>query len=349
MHVRRLCDAGSHDSHHPGACSSGNDELAVTRDVSGRRRARAKQWEVRPSIVMPRASFEELEVRTSDGTVLRAVVDDPPDAVPLRATLVLAHAMFARKSSFGRRDQPGLSSALAPRGFRTVAFDFRGHGDSTASRDWGYDDLVRVDLPAVVDCVRARGEGKPVIVIGHSLGGHVALAAQGTRRTRADAIVAVGANVWVRELESSRLRWAAKIGIARATLALAKRAGGIPARWLRLGSDDASSLYVRDLFRGVTDGAWRSADAADDYLAALRNVTVPVAVVLGERDRILCHPTSGEAFARRCRGAVALFHAPVGHVELVTSDRARATVIEAVEWATAQVAQVARDGDQALP
>lgn len=292
---------------------------------------------MRSAIVMPRASFEELEIHTSDGAVLRALVDDPPDAVPMRATLVLAHAMFARKSSFGRRDRPGLSSALAARGFRTIAFDFRGHGDSTTRREWGYDELVRVDLPAVVECARARGDDKPLIVVGHSLGGHVALAAQGTGRIAADAIVAVAANVWLRELERSRLRWAAKTAIARAMLVVAERAGGIPARRLGIGSDDASRRYLDDLFRGVTDGAWRSADASDDYLAALTNVNVPVAVVLGARDRIMCHPASGEAFARRCAGPVRSFHAPVGHMELVTSQRARSRVIDAVEWATAQI------------
>src|SRR5688572_2133309 len=79
----------------------------------------------------PRASFEELEIHAADGAVLRAVLDDPPDGAPFRCTLVLAHAMFCSKSTFGRRDRPGFASALAARGFRTVAFDFRGHGDSS--------------------------------------------------------------------------------------------------------------------------------------------------------------------------------------------------------------------------
>jgi hypothetical protein len=50
-------------------------------------------------------------------------------------------------------------------------------------------------------------------------------------------------------------------------LALAGRAGRIPARRLRIGSDDASARYVGDLFRGVTAGRWGSADGRDDTLA----------------------------------------------------------------------------------
>jgi pimeloyl-ACP methyl ester carboxylesterase len=307
--------------------------------VRPRRTRRRRQWTVRETIATPRSSFEELEIRTRSGAVLRALVDDPPEGTTLRATLVLAHAMFARKSSFGRRDRPGLSSVLTARGFRTVAFDFRGHGDSVAPEDargWGYDDLVREDVPAIVEYARARGEDKPVIVVGHSLGGHVALAALGTGRTSVDAVVALGVSVWLRELERSHVRWGAKRVVARAMLAISSRAGGLPARKLRIGSDDASERYVRDLLSTVTTGSWASADGADDYLAALARVRVPVAAVLGERDRLNCHPSAGEAFVRRCAGPVAFFRAPAGHMELVTGTRAHRAVIDAVEWALAQ-------------
>lgn len=280
----------------------------------------------------PRSSFDAIEIYTSDGAVLRAIVDDPPDGVPLRATLVLAHAMFARKSSFGRADRPGLSSALAEQGFRTIAFDFRGHGDSASRLEWGYDDLVRVDLPAVVESARARS-GVPVVVVGHSLGGHVALAAQATGRIDADAIVTIATNVWLPDLERSRIRREAKAVIARVMVAFAERFGSIPARRLRIGSDDASGRFAHELSRVVTDGVWGSADGEEDYLDALRNVKVPIAAVLGDRDYILCPPSVGEAFVRRCAGPVEVFRAPVGHVELVTSERARPRVIEAVEWA----------------
>ena len=52
----------------------------------------------------PRASFEELEIRTADGVALRAVVDDPPEGVMLRGTCVMAHALFARlRACYGRK------------------------------------------------------------------------------------------------------------------------------------------------------------------------------------------------------------------------------------------------------
>jgi predicted alpha/beta hydrolase len=296
----------------------------------------------------PRASFEELEIRTADGVALRAVVDDPPEGVSLRGTCVMAHAMFARKSEFGRRERPGLAQAYAAQGWRTIAFDFRGHGESTMARgapEWSYDDLVRLDLPAVFDCARARSDGRPVLVVGHSLGGHVALAAQGARKIDADGIIAIAANVWIRELETSRVRWAAKLALARMMTESVLRIGRLPARRLRVGSDDASGKFVSDLLRFMREDRWRSADGADDYLTSLAHVVVPVAAVSSHGDHVTCHPASADAFARRCAGPLELIRIarsddgrrPPGHMEMVTSDRARSQLLRALDWVESQL------------
>lgn len=295
------------------------------------RRQRPRQWTMR-NAAPPRASFEELEIHTGDGVALRAVMDDPPEGVALAGTCVLGHAMFARKTSFGRRDRPGLAQALGAAGFRTIAFDFRGHGDSVAA-DYGYDDFVRFDLPSVVSAARARSDDRPVIVVGHSLGGHVALAAQGMKVLEADAIVGLAANVWHPALDRSFFRRALKRVIASASVRAAARIGRVPARALRLGSDDASLRYIDDLFRSTRRATWASADGAHDYLAGLANVTVPVANVVGEHDRLMCHPEAGARFLERCSGPTALFSAPAGHMDLVTSPRHHGVVLDAVRWA----------------
>jgi predicted alpha/beta hydrolase len=158
---------------------------------------------------------------------------------------VLAHAMFARRTEFERPAGSGLAPFLANRGWRTIAFDFRGHGDSGPSAadggSWSYDDLVLGDLPAVVLCARDRAKRVPVAVVGHSLGGHVALASQGIGRIGADAIVAIASNVWMRSLEPSRMRWALKRAMLEAIEGVCARRGYFPARALRLGSDDEAS------------------------------------------------------------------------------------------------------------
>jgi predicted alpha/beta hydrolase len=234
----------------------------------------------------------ELTLQTSDGVSLRATVHEPSDAARAH-TVVLAHAMFARRTEFERPWGSGLAHVLARHGFRTIAFDFRGHGDSGPGRasegaKWTYDDLVSKDLPTVVEHAR-KGGAKKVSIVGHSLGGHVAMAAQGTGAIAVDQLVAVGANVWLRHLEPSRLRWAAKRVSMRFIEAVVRRRGFFPARALRQGSDDESADYMRALVRTAHSGRWTSDDGALDYEAHLASISIPVLAIASTQDTLNCH------------------------------------------------------------
>jgi len=257
---------------------------------------------------------------------------------------VLAHAMMARRIEFERPRGGGLARFLASRGWQTVAFDFRGHGDSgpgaADGATWTYDDLVNHDLPAVVDCARMRSGDAKVVVVGHSLGSHVALASQGIGKLEADAIVMFASNVWLRALEPSRARWLVKIGVARAIEEVCRRRGYFPTRALRLGSDDEAAAYmVANACRGVREGKWRSDDGVD-YLGALANVKVPVLSIASDGDRLNCAPDCAERFVEhvggphvfdRIRRADDGGPAP-GHMDMVTTESVKSVWGRAERW-----------------
>ncbi len=289
---------------------------------------------------------ETIEIHTASGAPLRATVREPPRGVKLAGTAVLAHAMFARRSEFERPVDGGLARFLGARGWRTIAFDFRGHGDSgrgaAAGGTWSYDDLVFEDLPAVVTAARARSRRAKVVVVGHSLGGHVALAAQGTGVLDADAIAMFGANVWLRELEPSRLRWAMKRAIIATIDATCARTGYFPARAMRLGSDDEPSRYMAALSRVVREGRWGTDDGRVSYLDALGAVTIPVRAIASDGDRINCHPDCAARFVGRAAGPVAFDRiraaddgdAAPGHMEMVTAASATTAWARLERWMT---------------
>jgi predicted alpha/beta hydrolase len=297
--------------------------------------ARARRSSRRPA----RPPVEQIEIRTADGWSLRAEVREP--AAQAAGVAVLAHAMMARRTEFDR----GVSQMLVERGWRVVAFDFRGHGDSGPRAGqcagWGYDDYVARDLPAVCEFAREQaGRRLPVVLVGHSLGGHVALAAQGAGRIGVDAIAAVAANVWLRELEPLPARWLVKRAALAGVLAVCRRVGRFPARALRMGSDDEPRAYFEDFARFARTGAWASADGRADYLAALERVRVPVLQLVSEGDRLECVPECGERFVARCRGPRELLRlanddaggpAP-SHMALVTGGRTRGAWARVEAW-----------------
>lgn len=100
-------------------------------------------------------------VETADGLYLNVEVDGA-DGVPL----VCLHGVAASSDEFG-----WLVPRLVEAGHRVVRVDFRGHGDSDrAERPYVGPDYV-TDALAVLE-----GFEQPALLLGHSLGGIVALA-----------------------------------------------------------------------------------------------------------------------------------------------------------------------------
>jgi predicted alpha/beta hydrolase len=283
---------------------------------------------------------EAIEVHTVDGLALRATVREPKRGARMRGTAVLAHAMFARRSEW----EKGLAPFLAERGWRTIAFDFRGHGESgtPASKggSWTYADLVARDLPAVIDGARARARRRPVILVGHSLGGHVALASHATGAAPVDGVALLASNVWLRALEPSPGRWAVKYAVARAMEAVCQRRGFFPARTIRLGSDDEAAAYAGALWRAVSQGYWGSDDGAADYWDLLRGVRIPLFALASTGDSLNCNPECAARFALRAAGKVTIDvirssdagGAAPGHMEIVTTAASRSAWARLEAW-----------------
>ncbi|HEY4015493.1 MAG TPA: alpha/beta fold hydrolase [Polyangiaceae bacterium] len=249
--------------------------------------------------------WETIDVRTADGWSLRTDIGEP-GGVPV-GTAVLAHALMARRIEFDRPRGQGLAHLLLESGWRVVTFDFRGHGDSAPPGRRGaasaYDDLVFADLPAVFSFAVTYGApARPAVLVGHSLGGHVGLAAQGAGLVDFDAFVTVASDVWLRELEPSAARWLVKRATLRAARAICDRVGRFPSRALRLGSDDETAALMGDFERYARTGFWLSADGRTDYLASLARVRVPVLQIVSDGDRLQCPPECGARFVARCGG-----------------------------------------------
>jgi len=288
-------------------------------------------------------AIETLDVRTTDAWSLRADVREPQQT-PV-GVAVLAHALMSRRSEFDRPKGAGLAPFLVEHGWRVVAFDFRGHGDSRPAPHEGstytYDDLVNGDLPAVCAFARSRAARKlPLVIVGHSLGGHAALAAQGTGAIDVQRIVGFGASPWLPQFEPARARWAVKRAMLAAAGSLCRRVGRFPARTLRLGSDDVARGCLDDLQRFAGTGAWTSADQRVDYLASLGRVRVPVLQVVSDGDLLECPPECGERLAARCGGPHEVVRIargddggrPPGHMGLVISGRVRSAWERVEAW-----------------
>jgi pimeloyl-ACP methyl ester carboxylesterase len=181
-------------------------------------------------------------------------------------------------------------SRFAPRvaaeGYDVFVAEFRGHGRSQRPKAWTFDDLVELDLPAILSVT-----GTDVTVMGHSLGGLVACAALGTGGVPpVKRLVLVTTSVWLGETLPRRAMMA---GIR----AVAQVAGKMPVRAVRAGPNDEALGYTLQLTGWARNRRWTS-NRGVDYREQLKNITTPTTAVCGGADW-MCRPGDADAIASR--------------------------------------------------
>lgn len=135
----------------------------------------------------PISAQEPLSFPTEDGGLVHAVACGGGDRA-----VVLAHGGQFNKESWHAQCQ-----ALAKAGFRVLAFDFRGHGQSRgpAGVAQSSDQGRHYDVLAAVRYLRTNG-AKVVTVIGASMGGDYAAAAAEAEPSAIDRLVLIAAGAY---------------------------------------------------------------------------------------------------------------------------------------------------------
>src|SRR5262245_31887403 len=177
-------------------------------------------------------SANQFFITTPDGYRLAARLYEPCGAA--RAVVLIVPAMGVKQAFYG-----ALSAWLAGRGYEVVTFDLRGIGESAPAslRGFACDILTwtQRDCPALLAVAQARAGGRPIIWIGHSLGGQVLALTPGAEIVDAAVSVASGVGYWPENAYPLRLySWLLWFAIAPIATALC---GYFPGRALRMVGD----------------------------------------------------------------------------------------------------------------
>ena len=234
-----------------------------------------------------------VSLRTSDGS--RIVVEKrAPDGAP-RGLLLLTHAMMVDRRSLDRPQGHGLASLWRDAGWEVWLVDFRGHGDAGPSAadgaDWSYANLVEEDVPALFREARRAFPEAFVVYAGHSLGGHVGVAAATVdASSRPDAFLLWSTNLWLPSFEPSWPRRRLKGVAMRAMSVVTKLGGRFPSRLLRVGPADEAARYVEELTGMWYQDSW-------PWHQGVRSLTMPILSILGSGDRLLAHADGAVVWA----------------------------------------------------
>ncbi len=269
-------------------------------------------------------SYTEQGLTAIDGASLPVTVwaADKP-----RAIAVALHGMNDYANAFAL---PADEWAMS--GITTYALDQRGFGRGSDRGRWPGAPTMKADLRAAVAAARAAHPGLPVFVVGHSMGGAVALSALGDEEgLDADGVVLAAPAIW----GGSRMPFFYRIAInVAASILPGKTATGERAG--RQASDNidilrqmaADPLMIGPTRLDATLGlvrlmgeAWRSSEAASGRIL----------VLFGEKDEII-PPKAIRETAARLSGDVEVKAYPDSW-HLVFRDLARAgPTKDAADW-----------------
>jgi alpha-beta hydrolase superfamily lysophospholipase len=109
---------------------------------------------------------QQTTMQTRDGLTLPVTTWDV--AGPCKGTVLIVHGLGEHCARYAH-----VAQRLGEAGWRTVAYDQRGHGKADGRRgDVADSTSLLDDLAMMIDTVRAK-HGAPLILLGHSMGGAV--------------------------------------------------------------------------------------------------------------------------------------------------------------------------------
>ncbi len=288
--------------------------------------------------------LEADRVVAADGAALPLSVWRPLGAP--RAVVLALHGFNDYRQAFAE-----VGTFLAARDIATYAYDQRGFGATAQRGIWPGSALLVDDARTVAALLRQAYPGRPLYLLGESMGGAVAMSVLAETPAAADGTVLAAAAVWGRAT-MNLLQRAALWLLAHSVpgLRLSGRGLGITASdneaMLRaLGKDPLMLKEAR------ADALWGMTNLMDRALAAAPGLTAPALVLYGERDEIIPRRPTCRMLATLASSArVAIY--PDGYHMLTRDLGARMVLDDLAAWLAEPAAPLpsgyGADGRQAL-
>lgn len=317
------------------------------------------------------ATFRK-EVAITAGVPLALVRKRLASAKDTRAPVLLVHGFGQNRYAFHLPSR-SFSNYLASEGFDVFNVDLRGHGRSRklgGARSHGAHCYVEEDIPQAVAEVRELSGGRPVFLIGHSLGGLVSYAAAPSLVGHVAGVVSIGSPYHftqgsmflgaVRALNAGMRT----LGVPLGNLPLTLRPVGMALRGLNrmlghkamplrawrdaglekhvleehfdLAFDSASLEDLRNLF----DWAWERRFGGDRGYAERfeRSRDLPLFVIAGSHDDLAPAAAVRPAFERSRSTDKTYREYEAGHIDLVVGRDAPRTLWPDIrDWMLARI------------
>jgi predicted alpha/beta hydrolase len=216
---------------------------------------------------------ERWPVRAADGHTFELLVEAPEQP---HATLFFAPAMGVEASYYGP-----FVEGLSQQGILVAMCDLRGHGTSSLRPrrgvDFGYREIVELDMPAALSVVREQTAGVPLYVGGHSLGGQLVMLHVAAAKPDIAGMALVACAIpYYRNWHGRSRAWIRLAAVVFPVAGLIL--GYVPGDRLGFGGTEARTL-MRDWAHNARTARYEPIGSDVDYESALAEVQVELVTV----------------------------------------------------------------------
>ncbi|MFF0489511.1 alpha/beta fold hydrolase [Nocardia sp. NPDC004068] len=260
-------------------------------------------------VQVPDGSIVPVRLVAARGPHRRAITPDAP-----RAVVVIIPGLGVPGAYYEL-----FADHLSRRGFDVAIGSIRGNGDSKPapgpSSDYGYQELVSVDFPAMFEVVRERFPDSTPILLGHSLGGQLSVLYAARVRGRLGGLILVASGTPYYRGFGGIARSAMLLGPSAISLT-ANLAGVWPGDRITAGGfGRQSKVLVSDWARLARSGRFEPAGADIDYEERLARLTLPVLSITIAGDELAPRGSADHLLAKLPRARVSRWRQPerLGH------------------------------------
>lgn len=263
----------------------------------------------------------EGRMKTADG--LELLVQSWRPKGETRGTLIVVHGLKDHSDRYSE-----LAFAAVARGYAVHAFDLRGHGDSQGDRVWvdRFGEYVS-DLSQFVAKVQKDEPGKPLFLLGHSMGGAIVTLYTETEKPKLAGLITSAAAL-------ERDAPAGLVGVVKFFSVVAPRLAVFELDDSKFSRDPKVVASIKTdplVFDG--EGPARTASELLGAIETLREkageITVPLLSLHGTEDQVT-PPTGSAWLVEHVSSKDKTHHAFPGLVHDLVHEPERAQVIEVV-------------------
>lgn len=229
-----------------------------------------------------------------------------------------------------------FAQALCSRGFNVAIGELRGQGDSRprpdANSTYGYHELVSIDFPAIFEVVREQFPASTPYVMGHSMGGQLAVMYAARVRGRLGGVILVASGSPYYRGFSGMGSPGLLLGSAAMSIT-ANIAGFWPGDKLDIGGfGRQSKVLISDWSRFARTGRIEPEGADINYDERISRLTLPVLSVSIEGDELAPRSSAKNLVRKMPNADVTIWHQeqPLGHNGWIRNPSG--TIDRVVEW-----------------